>query len=63
MLFMIFLFQGKTMEERAKKNVHLLDETLFISSFSDDDNGNYACVVTNQAGTATSNSFPLFVIG
>ena len=38
-----------------------LDE--FISSFSDDDNGNYACLVTNQAGTSTSNSFPLFVTG
>ena len=57
------ILQGENLEEKPKANVHLLDETLFINSFSDEDNGEYSCVVTNQAGTTTSNGVQLYISG
>ena len=51
------------LEAGHQANVHLLDETLFINSFDVDNVGEYRCVVTNQAGTSTSNSLALSIAG
>ena len=51
------------LEAGHQANVHLLDETLFINSFDVDNVGEYRCVVTNQAGTSTSNSLSLSIAG
>ena len=59
----IFLLQNQNLEDSPAPNVHLLDETLFINSWTDDDNGDYRCEVTNQAGTSQSNSVKLSVAG
>ena len=47
------LLQGESLETFPRPNVHLLDETLFINSFTAEDSGDYACVVTNQASRYT----------
>ena len=51
------------MDDTPAPNVHLLDETLFINSWTEDDNGDYKCEVTNQAGTTQSNSVKLSAAG
>ena len=51
------------LDKKSKTNVHLLDETLFINNFGPDDTGDYRCIVTNQAGTSTSNLLKLDIKG
>jgi len=53
--------QGINLKELALKNVHILDETLYINSISEELNGEYGCSATNQAGTGYSNTLVLKV--
>ena len=57
----MFCFQGINLKELALKNVHILDETLYINSISEELNGEYGCSATNQAGTGYSNTLVLKV--
>ena len=41
------------------KNVHILDETLYINSINEEQNGEYQCAGINQAGTGYSNQYAL----
>ena len=41
--------------------MHILDETLYINSITEEQNGEYGCAATNQAGTGYSNTLPLKV--
>ena len=43
------------------KNVHILDETLYINSITEEQNGEYQCAGINQAGTGYSNSLTIKV--
>jgi len=53
--------QGVDLEEVSAKNVHVLDETLYINSITEEQNGEYGCAATNQAGTGYSNTLALKV--
>lgn len=53
--------QGVNLEEVSSKNVHILDETLYINSITEEQNGEYGCSATNQAGTGYSNTLALKV--
>jgi hypothetical protein len=55
------LFKGVNPEEVSSKNVHILDETLYINSITEEQNGEYGCSATNQAGTGYSNTLALKV--
>jgi len=53
--------QGINLEEVSAKNVHVLDETLYINSITEEQNGEYGCAATNQAGTGYSSTLALNV--
>ena len=56
-------FQGSVLDENKEDNVHILDQTLFLSSVTKENSGDYLCTVTNQAGTTTSNTVTITVPG
>ena len=45
---------GVDLEDMSYKNVHILDETFYINSITEEQNGEYQCARTNQAGTRYS---------
>ena len=51
------------LEENTADNVHILDQTLFLSSVTGETSGDYVCTVTNQAGTTSSNVMVINVPG
>ena len=51
------------LDENSEDNVHILDQTLFLSSVTKENSGDYLCTVTNQAGTTTSNTVTITVPG
>ena len=51
------------LEETSADNVHILDQTLFLSSVTQENSGDYVCTVTNQAGTGSSNVMVINVPG
>ena len=51
------------LEETTADNVHILDQTLFLSSVTQENSGDYVCTVTNQAGTGSSNVMVINVPG
>jgi len=53
--------QGVDLEDMSYKNVHILDETLYINSITEEQNGEYQCAGINQAGTGYSNSLTIKV--
>lgn len=55
------MFKGVNLEDMPYKNVHILDETLYINSVSEEQNGEYQCAGTNQAGTGYSNTLRIKV--
>ena len=57
------LTQGIVLDETTAKNVHILDQTLFLSSVSKENSGDYVCTVTNQAGSGRSNVMEIRVPG
>ena len=52
---------GVDLEDMSYKNVHILDETLYINSITEEQNGEYQCAGINQAGTGYSNSLTIKV--
>ena len=57
----MFCLKGVDLEDVSFKNVHILDETLYINSISEEQNGEYECAGTNQAGTGYSNTLTIKV--
>ena len=59
--------QGSKLEKERdlhrRSNVHILDDTLHLSHVTDINSGDYACTVTNAAGSSTSNVLTLTVAG
>lgn len=57
----LFCVKGVDLEDMSYKNVHILDETLYINSINEEQNGEYQCAGINQAGTGYSNALTIKV--
>lgn len=63
LLSLYLMLQGSVVGENSDDNVHILDQTLFLSSVSRENSGDYVCTVTNQAGSSSSNTVKISVPG